>query len=370
MHKELLIWYERQLQRNPHNVVPVIRDGIYDTTESLGGLIERLSDWRKNIHTIDYINLVTKYTVAYIFRNEHETPASETLMNHTFGAIGDVYEQTFATGNSFSDPLEHQIYLTKYQLAMLWDIAKSIAIIKDIVERRQNGDSGEKFIGLDLWSGSGILALAQYIQARRRGFRDIEITGIEGDMKAMQLSNRILASLGAGKVVPWNTADSDTYRKLGLEKDTITFISSENLPCPRHPFLWMHPILKKLCKEPQFANVQALRRYFQEEALKRCGYFPHIMSWSNFKSHTAIEWEGNAGYRIDYAQLTEEISTEKNVPRDDPFYPTTIFPIGISNGVTELIIPLEEVGKEYLITRSNPDGYIYPIENLQKRWHK
>lgn len=79
------------------------------------------------------------------------------------------------------------------------------------------------------------------------------------------------------------------------------------------------------------------------------------MKWGNFKSHTNIEGEGVDGYAIDIAQRVEAITTETPVPREEAFYPTTIFPIGISHGESEKIIPLEEVGREYLLTRDNPN---------------
>lgn len=84
-----LPYYERCAARQQEKLDLVVSPGIYDTDESLGQLVHRLSRPESIISTIDYINLVTKYTVSYVFKNEKEQPVSEALLQYFFTKVGE-----------------------------------------------------------------------------------------------------------------------------------------------------------------------------------------------------------------------------------------------------------------------------------------
>ena len=50
---------------------------------------------------------------------------------------------------------------------MLLSVGSTAKIVQDIISRELQPSKGEKYFGLDLGTGTGILLFAQYIQARR-----------------------------------------------------------------------------------------------------------------------------------------------------------------------------------------------------------
>lgn len=62
-----------------------------------------------------------------------------------------------------------------YALGMLGDVSSTTAIVRAMISQSIEDPSQIDFQGLDIGAGSGILALAQYILARRNNARSIRI---------------------------------------------------------------------------------------------------------------------------------------------------------------------------------------------------
>jgi hypothetical protein len=117
-----------------------------------------------------------------------------------------------------------------YWLAMLWDASPSIAIFKNIIDNNIDIEKfDKKYFWLDLWTGSWWLLLAQYVQAIRNGFTDIENYGIEINDTSALASNIIISKLQIGSIITWDTTDINTYLKLPQDR-LISHISNENIP--------------------------------------------------------------------------------------------------------------------------------------------
>ncbi|MCB9806717.1 hypothetical protein H6768_02295 [Candidatus Peribacteria bacterium] len=78
--------------------------------------------------------------------------------------------------------LWESIYPARYQLRMLGDVGATLLMVTDIVSRTIDLESfRHRFYGVDLGTGTGILLAGQDILARRNGFREKIIHGIEMD---------------------------------------------------------------------------------------------------------------------------------------------------------------------------------------------
>lgn len=78
--------------------------------------------------------------------------------------------------------LWESIYPARYQLRMLGDVGATLLMVSDIVSRTVDPESFEhRFYGVDLGTGSGILLAGQEALARRNGFRERILHGIEMD---------------------------------------------------------------------------------------------------------------------------------------------------------------------------------------------
>ena len=78
--------------------------------------------------------------------------------------------------------LWESIYPVRYQLRMLGDVGATLLMVSDIVSRAIDPKSfQQRFYGVDLGTGSGILLAGQEVLARRNGFRERILYGIEMD---------------------------------------------------------------------------------------------------------------------------------------------------------------------------------------------
>lgn len=66
-------------------------------------------------------------------------------------------------------------------MRMLGDIGATLLFVSDIVNRTISDNHRERFLGVDLGTGSGILLAAQDILARKHGYTRRSLYGIEYD---------------------------------------------------------------------------------------------------------------------------------------------------------------------------------------------
>jgi hypothetical protein len=76
------------------------------------------------------------------------------------------------------------------------DLASSTEIFMDIVSQNIPDIAWDKkYFWIDLGSWSWLLTIAQYIQARRNGFRHIENIWVEIKKNQVEQSNQLLSTL-------------------------------------------------------------------------------------------------------------------------------------------------------------------------------
>ena len=83
-------------------------------------------------------------------------------------------------------------------MGMLGDVSSTSAIVKSIILQNLDVGKSAEFYGIDIGTGSGILALAQYILARRNGARSIRIDGLEQSVRVACQAEETLRSFVPG----------------------------------------------------------------------------------------------------------------------------------------------------------------------------
>jgi hypothetical protein len=76
-------------------------------------------------------------------------------------------------------PLWDSLVTVRYQMRMLGDIGATLLFVSDIINRHMDTGPRERFLGIDLGTGTGILLTAQDILARKYGYQNRQLYGIE-----------------------------------------------------------------------------------------------------------------------------------------------------------------------------------------------
>ena len=81
-------------------------------------------------------------------------------------------------------------------MRMLGDIGATLLFVSDIVNRTLNGDQKDRFLGVDLGTGTGILLTAQDILARKHRYKKRELYGLEYDIDVAHKTRAFCQKLG------------------------------------------------------------------------------------------------------------------------------------------------------------------------------
>lgn len=329
----------------------VIRPDVYDPASSLSQIVEKLSD-RKNAVTDDtLINLVVKYFFAYIYPESIDQKISLDEINEKFAWARTYCEISRNTTNrviSNITPEEQKFYegfqSAAYGLTMLWDISPTTVIIKDIINRQIDPTVFDgKYVWLDLGTGTGILLLAQCIQAIRNDFKSIQNIGIERDLRTTINTFNLAKKLWFGAVFAGDTTQQNIYNILNIS-GPVTFISNENIPTT-----W---IAMNGCNDPFHQNNKILYQTSMKSKLSEFTQtFPSQIAmvlklWPWFEKD--IQWSHSNAFSID--GLTSFEDTIKRTPNmnlaDDRSILDHVFVSGIE--IENKIIPVHEVGKDLI----------------------
>lgn len=234
----------------------------YYTESSLKEDVDECSWTNRPITAAHLANIISKYIVSFALR----TNPNSTLSYSEYREWTREVVETLQT----REPLDWVIWEVKYQLMMVLDIPATIELMLDIIERiRELTYEGVSFRWLDIWSGSGILMLAQAIWARKSGKINIHITGIELDYRAQWLSDVLMQQLWVGVVIQWDSQDAALYSKV-----TPHFLSNENLSTRWRPFSSFDDRSKKTHFEPFLENLDVLIRVYWPELFTSAWFFP------------------------------------------------------------------------------------------------
>lgn len=217
---------------------PILSSSVYKKT-SLAESLQEINDPKIIVTDHAVINIVVKYFFAYFYPESISQKVDFSDIQKIFerwtkyciasrGGDGDKNIKNISNNQelNFYEKFEQ----TSYGLSMLWDVAPSAAIVKDIITRKIDPAPFEgRYVWLDLGTGTGVLLLAQCIQALRNDFKSIQNIGIEKDQTSVKLTDNIAKLLWLWKIVQWDTTQEDIYNTLSID-GPITFISNENIP--------------------------------------------------------------------------------------------------------------------------------------------
>lgn len=193
------------------------------TSESLSADIEHLCDPALPLSNEAFLNVAVKYFFAYV----HEGAFNEEV---GYNEIAGLYEQ-FSRHQSLNEPgddIEVMNRLRQWSsvLRVLADAPRAAHIMRAVIGQKDapRVNSGP-YIGVDIGAGTGIMLLAQQIQARRNGFTDIQTLGYQTDPISGERTHDLVHSLGAGSVMLADPTREGAYNI--LRGRTISYVANE-----------------------------------------------------------------------------------------------------------------------------------------------
>lgn len=250
-----------------------IHSDIYDRTHSLKETIAILSD-KKNAITDDMVlNLVTKYFFAYFYPESVDNKidlASVEKLREDY----DMYFKMRETAFQFAKyDIIHQNHIYnfishhEYPITMLGDIAATTILVKDIAQRELSSAlQANAYRWLDLGTGTGILLLAQYIQAMRNGYTSLQNIGIDNHPYAVKTTDKLIQKLWCGAAIYGDTTQKNTYLELYGDAP-IHHVSNETIP-PRNSRM-------NTKSDPFFQNTTALYAVLDQYIKPETQFFPN-----------------------------------------------------------------------------------------------
>jgi len=180
------------------NATPGIAPDFY-TSDSLSEDIESLCDPGESVSDGRFLNVAVKYFFAYV----HEGAQDDQV---PYVEIADLYEQ-FSRHQSMNEPTDNIEIMNRLRqwssvLRVLADAPRAAHVMRAVIGQRDAPrSSGGPYVGVDIGAGTGVMLLAQQIQARRNGFTDIQTLGFQTDPVSGERTHDLIHSLGAGSVM-------------------------------------------------------------------------------------------------------------------------------------------------------------------------
>ncbi len=339
---------------------------------SIPALVNRLSRPDHNARDEEVASLVVKYFWLYCHANKKgatlgDITAFMQILEYYFahkrfqGARFD-----FSELPSFIVPVFDFADKHGYALGMLGDVSSTTAIVKAIISQSIEAPSGSDFQGLDIGAGSGILALAQYILARRNSARNIRIDWLEQDIPVARRAESTLRSIVPGSVFHIHSADATrdhAYKKIPKAPN---FVSIEMLPYGGSEMI-AHPQYSSWANthpDPLIPSVFALCRRFSN--LVRANTFP-----VSIQTHLSL---GRQDLQGDFNfPLSGERGLLNLSPDRAPQFALDVERIvihGIQMNPEGGNITVGDIWSDLLQTPDNPSGWIKLFPLWLHRWKK
>ncbi|WP_031481947.1 class I SAM-dependent methyltransferase [Maridesulfovibrio frigidus] len=214
----------------------VIDPSLY-TDSSLLKDVDMLSDPTVAVTDPMIMGMVLKYFYCYV----HKGSFDEVVPLQDISALCEMFSR-HSSLNEPDDDIELMNYLRQwsFSLRMLADITKTSHIIRSIITQKLSSklQKSDEYVGLDIGTGTGILLLAQHIHARRLGFKEITLYGIEYDKMVGLQSYKIFNELGLADIILGDARDKRNYEPL-LNKQ-VSFVSNEMVAAMHQPLRREH----------------------------------------------------------------------------------------------------------------------------------
>ena len=204
------------------NSNPGIAPAFY-TPNSLAADIEMLCDPGQSVSDEQFLNVAVKYFFAYV----HEGAFNEGV---GYDEISGLYEM-FSRHQSLNEPSDDIELMNRLRqwssvLRVLADAPRAAHVMRAVIGQCDAPKAiGGPYIGVDIGAGTGIMLLAQQIQARRNGYTDIQTLGYQTDPVSGERTHDLVHSLGAGSVM---LADPTRENAYGILRGRpISYVANE-----------------------------------------------------------------------------------------------------------------------------------------------
>lgn len=288
-----------------------LQSNVFQAWISMQNHIDNLSNPEKEISELEIVNLVVKFTTHYILTwIWDQIPESKLTEKQVDNIISEatlclmfdfkrIIHSILCSNMSLVKEMDDFSKQVGYQLKMLLDFPKTVTLMQEIIEQKIPRFC-HSYHGLDMWTWSGILLLAQHIQARRNGFQEEKITniGVELHKPAAIIGNHFSKKMGFWHIIQWNTCHPDTIN--WVDFPYINYVSNENLPYPK----------VALRGEPFVENLQTLiKSWFSLTEID--GFFPQIAyystQWEKIKKLDVKNHDSWNEFLDDYEEFPKQI---------------------------------------------------------------
>jgi hypothetical protein len=345
--------------------------GVYTKNLTLRELIERVADPDRPVQNSEVLNLIVKYFFAFIIHGTEDYPISEEAVYDLIGVShsADLSRFSWVKLQSGVTQAWVNMYECGYAVSMLRDFSATLEIFLDIINRTDIHDVSwnREYNGIDFGTGTGILLLAQYIQARRNRLIPNKNIGIDIIPAHTKRANEMGESLWFWTVIESDIMDIRVRR---FFPSSIHFISNENLPHPIHTLKRRSGLKDDYIFEPFFESIKCFAGHVWYDVAWDIPMFPRAVIWRNqkhrlypyFRTSQELYWIG-------------EIRARETKDWDTFYLNTSIPAIFINKQIT----PLEMVWDRFerlpgvrsrvsRILGGGRENLMYPPEWLVRRW--
>ncbi len=240
------------------STAPGIAPDFY-SVESLSADIECLCDPSQPLSDEGFLNVAVKYFFSYVYDGAYNEKVG-------YDEISGLYEQ-FSRHQSLNEPGDDIEIMNRMRqwssvLRVLADAPRAAHIMRAVIGQKDSPRAtGGPYIGVDIGAGTGIMLLAQQIQARRNGFADIQTLGYQIDPISGERTHDLVHSLGAGSVMLADPTREGAYNI--LRGRPISYVANEMVA----------GMQQSLCEENFFNKYRAFFKAVGDNA-GSAAYFP------------------------------------------------------------------------------------------------
>lgn len=211
----------------------IIFSDLYRDTSLLED-IHCITDRTRPISTELVMNILVKYFHAYV----HSGSYRRILSLKDITMVFDQFAHRRRGCKSLLEQRRLRQWLVQHSFAlcMLADLPKTASIFAAIAGMHfPDSIDRQQYTGLDIGTGSGILLLAAFVQAKRNNFRKVNLVGIERDPYVQKRTARMCCTLEIGEIILGDAKTTDVYAP--LRQKPVTFVANETIPGIRQE-LW------------------------------------------------------------------------------------------------------------------------------------
>ncbi|WP_243545818.1 hypothetical protein [Pseudodesulfovibrio tunisiensis] len=185
--------------------------------------IARLCDPDEPISDQTLLNVAVKYFFAYV----HDGAQADEI---PFPEISALFE-LFGRHQSLNEPDDdietmHRLRQWSPVLRILADAPRAAHVMRAVINQKAIRPClDDPYMGVDIGAGTGIMLLAQQIQARRLGYEDVFTWGYQDDPVCGERTHDLVRALGAGSVLLADPGRASASNLLQGRK--LTYVANE-----------------------------------------------------------------------------------------------------------------------------------------------